>query len=97
MFVYLFPVPSSPICKCHCLSVESHLSVTDCFLLKHFYLNSSRVVCLRTRGGREKYPLPTTPCVPVVTYILNCSIYDTALIFYMPSLLIYLLSGCLFN
>lgn len=62
MFVYLFSVPLSPTCKCHCLSVESHLSVTeDCFLLKHFYLNSSRVVCLKTRGCREKRPLPSTP------------------------------------
>lgn len=49
-------------------------------------------------GGREKYPLPTTPPrVPLVTFLLKCSINDTALMFYMPSLLIYLLSGCLFS
>lgn len=38
MFVYLFSVPLPPICKCHCLSVDSHLSVKEnCFLLKHFF------------------------------------------------------------
>lgn len=75
-FVYLFSVPLPPICKCHCLSVKSHLSVSEnCFLLEKFYLNPSHVVCLKTRGYRENkthylYPIP----VPVVTYITSCSI-----------------------
>lgn len=97
--VYLFPVQSSLIF--HCLSVESHLSVTLCFLLKHFLKKiSAPHVCLffGQDGGREKYPLPTTPPrVPLVTFLLKCSINDTALMFYMPGLLIYLLSGCLFS
>lgn len=72
MFVYLFPVPLSPICKRHCLSVESHLSVTkDCFLLKHFYLDSSRVVCLKTKAV-EKNAHYLQPLY-VVTYIMKCS------------------------
>lgn len=72
MFVYLFSVLLSPICKRHCLSVESHLSVTeDCFLLKHFYVNSSCIVCLKTSGQEaieKKSPLPSTP-ISTCSYI----------------------------
>lgn len=62
--------PIITICSHHCLSVESHLSVTEkCFLSKHFYLNPPYVLSVRRQEAVEKnHPLPSQRLyVPVVT------------------------------
>lgn len=86
MFVYLFSVPLSTACKCHGLSVESHLSVQKIVSFWNIFISTPHMLSVWRLKAVEKNAVYFQPLyVPVVSYILNCSIYDTALILYAKS------------
>lgn len=75
----------------HTFQLQKIVSFWNIFILTPHVLS-----VWRQEAVERKTPTTFNPSI-VVTYLSNCSINDTALIFYMPSPLIYLLSGCLLN